>query len=115
MGIFNGTVKRQRSRSLEMRYFWVGDQVKNGVVTVQYAPGAKNMGDYKTKHFMTPHHAHVRPLYVHMYNSLRELPRAMTHRDLRGCVGKYPGAYTRGRVLSNLGTSHVRPWVPRVA
>jgi hypothetical protein len=45
VGICNGTVKRQRSRLIEMRYFWVGDQVKNGVVNVQYAPGAKNMGD----------------------------------------------------------------------
>ena len=45
VGICNGTVKRQRLRLMEMRYFWVGDQVKNGVVNIQYAPGAKNMGD----------------------------------------------------------------------
>ena len=115
VGICNGTVKRQRSRSMEMRYFWVGDQVKNGVVSVEWAPGAENMGDYTTKHFMSPHHTRVRQLYVHMPNSPRELPRAMTPRDLRGCVGKYPGAYTRGRVLPNLGTSQVRSWVPHVA
>ena len=108
VGICNGTVKRQRSCSMEMQYFWVGDQVKNGVVAVQYAPGAENMGDYTTKHFLTPHHARVRPMYVHMGNSPRELPRAMTPKDLRGCVGKYPGAYTRGRVLPNIGTSQVR-------
>ena len=115
VGICNSMVKRQRLRSMEMRYFWVGDQVKNGVVSVQWAPGAENMGDYTTKHFTTPHHTRFRPLYIHMPNSPRELPRVMTPRDLRGCVGKYPGTYTRGRVLPNLGNSQVRSWVPRVA
>ena len=33
-GICNGTVKRQRSRSMEMQYFWVRDLVKNGVLVV---------------------------------------------------------------------------------
>jgi hypothetical protein len=27
VGIENNTIKRQRSRSMEMRYFWVGDKV----------------------------------------------------------------------------------------
>jgi hypothetical protein len=115
VGICNGTVKRQRSRSMEMRYFWVSDQVDNGIVDVRWAPGAENMGDYLTKHFLAPHHRRVRPLYAHTPQSPRELPRAMRPSDLRGCVGKYPGAYTRGRVLPNMGTSQVRYWVPRVA
>ena len=29
IGISNGTVKRQRSRSMEMRYFYICDIVKN--------------------------------------------------------------------------------------
>ena len=82
VGICNGTVKRQRLRSMEMRYFWVGDQVKNGVVAVQYAPGVENMGDYMSRRFLTPHQVRVRPLYVHMPNSLRELPRSMPLRNL---------------------------------
>ena len=67
--ICNGTVKQQRSRSMEMQYSWVGDQIKNGVVAVKYVPGAKNMGDYMIKHSMTPNHVRIRPLYVHMPSS----------------------------------------------
>ena len=93
----------------------MSDQVDNGIVDVQYAPGAKNMGDYMTKHVMAPHHRQVRPLYAHPPRSPRELHRAMRPMDLRGCVGKHPSVYTRGRVLPNPGTSQVRPWVPRVA
>jgi hypothetical protein len=33
---------------MEILYFWVGDQVRNGIVAVQYTPGAENMGDYTT-------------------------------------------------------------------
>ena len=34
VGISNGTVKQQRLRAMEMRYFWVCDQVKRGVAKV---------------------------------------------------------------------------------
>ena len=97
---------------MEMRYFYVADQVDNKIVDVQWAPGAENMGDYLTKHFLAPHHRRVCPLYTHTPQSPRELPRAMRPSNLRGCVGKYPGVYTRGRVLPNMGTSRVRSWVP---
>ena len=45
------------------------------------------------------------------YATIRGRKTATVHQ----IVGKYPGAYTRGRVLPNLGTSQVRSWVPRVA
>ena len=50
-GIANDSVKKQRSRSMEMRFFWVTDQVKNGTVDVQWHPGLENLADYFTKHF----------------------------------------------------------------
>jgi hypothetical protein len=31
VGIANNTIKRQRSRSMEMRFFWVGDKVAQGM------------------------------------------------------------------------------------
>ena len=31
-GISNDTFKKQRPRSMEMRFFWVTDQVKNGAL-----------------------------------------------------------------------------------
>ena len=32
VGIANNTIKRQRSRSMEMQYFWVADQVNQGLL-----------------------------------------------------------------------------------
>ena len=39
VGIVNGTVKRQRSRSMEMQYFYTCDQVKRKQFDVQYHSG----------------------------------------------------------------------------
>ena len=58
-GIANDTVIKQRSRSMEMRFFWVTDQVKNGSYDVQWHPGQENLADYFTKHFESRHHQEV--------------------------------------------------------
>jgi len=42
MGIVNNTVKRQRSRAMEMRYFWLLDGELQLRFAVHYHPGQKN-------------------------------------------------------------------------
>ncbi len=39
VGIANNTVKRQCSRSMEMRFFWVADAVEARKFGIQYYPG----------------------------------------------------------------------------
>ena len=85
-GIANNTVKRQRSRSMEMRYFWIADQVKHGIFDVRWHPGRENLGDYHTKHHPESHHIRVRPYYLHEPTSPLVLPRAPTPEELRGCA-----------------------------
>ncbi len=40
VGIVNNTIKRQWSRAMEMRYFWLLDQTTQRYITVYYQPGA---------------------------------------------------------------------------
>jgi len=61
VGIVNNTIKRQRSRSMEMRYFWLLDQETQKYVDIFYHPGQENLGDYPSKHHFGPIHQHVRP------------------------------------------------------
>jgi hypothetical protein len=68
-GIATDTVKKKRSRAMEMRFFWVTDQVKNGAFNVQWHPGQENLANYFTKHFDAKHHQQVRPWYLHMPHS----------------------------------------------
>jgi hypothetical protein len=99
VGIANETVKKHRSRPMEMRYFYSCDQVKEGNFDVQWHPGLENLGDYTTKHHETRHHINVRPIYLHTKDSPRTLPRAMKPSDLRGCVGNKAGGYQSGRPM----------------
>ena len=75
-GIANDTVKKHRSRSMEMRFFWVTDQVKLQAFDVRWHPGLENLADYFTKHFIGKHHEQVRLWYLHMNNLPKYLPRA---------------------------------------
>ena len=80
VGIVNGTVKRQRSRMFEMRYFYCCDQVEKRYFSVMWAPGLENLADYPSKHHPPAHHKHVRPIYLHCDNSPRVLERALAPR-----------------------------------
>ena len=83
VGIANGTIKRQRSRVMEMRYFWACDQVDSGHFVVVWHPGLENLADYYSKHHGTSHHRHVRPFYLHCPDSPTDLPRAEAPKTLR--------------------------------
>ena len=39
LGIVNNTIKRQRSRAMEMRYFWLLDQMAQRYFKCYYQPG----------------------------------------------------------------------------
>ncbi len=101
-GIANNTVKRQRARSMEMRFFGVADQVGLGTFKVKYHPGRENLADYQSKHHPGKHHEAVRPWYLHTKCSPRFLPRALAPSTLRGCVGILPKGYIRSAPLPRI-------------
>lgn len=55
-GIANETIKQQRSRAMDMRFYWVRDRVKQGQFRVYWAPAETNLADYFTKHHPPSHH-----------------------------------------------------------
>ena len=105
VGIANETVKKHRSRPMEMRYFYSYNQVKRGNFNVQYHPGLECLGDHPSKHHITAHHQKVRPIYLHTKESPLFLPRAQKPSYLRGCFGKTLTGYKRGRPLPVLTRS----------
>ena len=58
-GIVNGIIKHHRSRSMEMQYFYVNDQVDNKQFEVEWNPGGETLGDYTSKHNEAKHHRDV--------------------------------------------------------
>ena len=86
VGIANNTIKKQRSRAMDMRYFWVADQVDQDKVNASWHPGQENLGDCVTKHHPGKCHQQVRPIFTHQKASPRTLRRALPPSVMRGCA-----------------------------
>jgi hypothetical protein len=99
VGIVNNTVKRQQSRSMEMRYFWLLDGANQKLFDFQYHPGFENLADYPSKAHLGSHHLAVRPIYVHMPTSPRFLKRAAKPSVRRGCVEQVKPSYIHTKPL----------------
>jgi hypothetical protein len=56
VGLANDTVKMRRSKSIDMRYHWVKDRVKQLHFQVQWQRGADNLADFFTKPLPTSQH-----------------------------------------------------------
>jgi hypothetical protein len=108
-GIANNTMKRQRSRSMEMRFFWVADAVEQGKFDIKYYPRKENLADYQSKHHIGAHHTAVHPWYLHELKSVRELPRANKPSTLKGYVGTLTDGYVRTSMLHQVPTLQSAP------
>ena len=76
VGIANNTIKQQRSRSMEMRYFWTCEKEAQDIYSFKWYPGQENLADYQSKHHLGSHHSAVRLWNLHEVNSPLVLPRA---------------------------------------
>ena len=63
--IINDRVKQRKSRTIDMRFYWVRDRVKQGEFIVYWKPGKDNLADYHTKHHPPARHREVRDMYLH--------------------------------------------------
>ena len=106
VGIVNNTIKRQRSWSMEMRYFWLLDQEDQKYMNVQHHPGQENLGDYPSKHHIGMGHQHVRPYYIHMPNSPTHLPRAGMPSSRQGSAKILGDPYVKMVLLPRIPNYH---------
>ena len=86
-GIINGTVKQQRSKAIDMRFYWLKDRVEQGQFKIYWAPGDENWADYFTKHHSPTHHKKIRSVYLKELNSPS---------DLQGCIDLIKGHQPAG-------------------
>jgi hypothetical protein len=109
VGICNNTIKRQRSRAMEMRYWWLVDSEAQDIFEFHYHPGLENLGDYPSKHHPANVHQHVRPYYVHEANSPSLLPRATKPSSRRGCAEILGTPYTKRYPLPSIPFTREQP------
>jgi hypothetical protein len=109
-GIANSTIKQQRSRAIDMRFYWVRDRVQQGQFDIFWAPGSTNLADYFTKHHPAKHHQSMRPIYLHVKNNTTiettTAALAAALQVLQGCA-KTPQCETDSEVKPARGASQV--------
>ena len=84
VGIVNNTIKQQRLREMEMRYFWLLDGETQKLFKISQHPGAENLGYYPSKAHGGHIHQHVRPYYIWQQNLPTTLTRALQPSARRG-------------------------------
>ena len=95
-GIISGTVKQNRSKAIDMRFYWLRDRVEQGQFKIHWAPGDENWADHFTKHHSPTHHKRVRPVCQHELSSPR---------DMQGCLDLIKGHQPAGTRARPLGLS----------
>ena len=63
-GILNETFQQRKSRSMNMRFFWVRVRVKQGQFRIFWGKETNNLADYFTKHHPPTHHRQMQGTYV---------------------------------------------------
>jgi hypothetical protein len=86
-GIANDNIKQQRSRAIDMRFYWVRDRVKQNQFHIYWGPGKLNLADYYSKHHPPAHHQQMRS--TDLYTGSTEQCNAISA-VLRGCVKPAP-------------------------
>jgi hypothetical protein len=71
-------IKQQKSKAMQMRFYWIQDRVKQKQFHVYWRSGPTNLADYFTKHHSPAYHQQIRSTYVNTLNLLSQV--------LRGCI-----------------------------
>ena len=66
LGIATGTIKKRKSKEMDMQFYWIRDRSNQDQFNIYWKPGSTNRGDYFTKRFPSAHHTTVRPSYLHV-------------------------------------------------
>jgi len=64
LGFIHDSIKQKRTKTLDMRYYWLKDREAQGQFTFVWAPSCENLADYFTKHHPPKHHQTVRSHYI---------------------------------------------------
>jgi hypothetical protein len=82
-GIANQTVKQRRSKSNDMKFYWIQDRILQDQFRVFWNKGLLNLADYFTKHHPIKHHQDMRKVYlqtwaeVHFARAMERAPQPL--------------------------------------
>ena len=88
LSFIHKNIRQKRSKSWDMRYFWLRDKNSQNMFSYYWKPGTENMADYFTKHHSVKHHLNTRHKFVlSPETSTLCVLRLLNSKRRRGCVG----------------------------
>lgn len=64
-GIIHESINQKRSKAIDMRYYWLRDQLRLKLFNYYWQKGQMNIADYYSKHFPAPYHMEQKKLHRH--------------------------------------------------
>jgi len=77
-GIINNTMEQERSKAIDVRFYWLRDRVEQGQFYIYWDAGSNNMGDSYTKHHPPAYHTKMRPIHTYI--------EGLSPESLQGCI-----------------------------
>ena len=77
-GILTGKFRQKRSKSIDMRFWWLKDRIEQKQFRAIWGPGKENLADYTTKFHIPAHHKKMRPIQLFIKDK--------SPSTLKGCV-----------------------------
>jgi hypothetical protein len=65
IGLANDTIKQKKSKSIDMRFHWLRDRIRQGQFTITHLKGTLNLADFFTKTLPCALHQELMPRLVH--------------------------------------------------
>ena len=106
--IANNTILQRKSRTMDMRFYWVRDRVNQGQFIIYYRPGVTNLDDYFTKHQPPSYHIKVRQHYVP--DIAPTLSSLQIYNNMQGCIymSKPASAYNVLAMVNNIISKNIQ-------
>ena len=115
IGFLKSTMKQNRSKAIDMRFYCVRDRVNQNQYLIYWRPGDNNVGYYVSKHHSPAHHQTMRP--KHFVNLNCQNPSSYTE----NCLHRLSICLQRGgdnptinsSIVDMTLTAVINPVVPR--
>jgi hypothetical protein len=65
IGLATDTIKQKKSKSIDMRFHWLRDRIRQGQFTITHLKGSLNLADFFTKTLSCAHHQEMMPRLVY--------------------------------------------------
>ena len=66
-GFANKTMKQNRTKSIDMRFYWIQDRTEQEQFQIVWRENTTNLADYFTKSHPISHHQEMRPTYLYIH------------------------------------------------